>query len=95
MGGDHGSSLLSFPTPVKWAHDTDDINVNLLRFADAAENPVGFTGPPATEVMGSESTENPSPGTALEFLGVVWLCEIHTVPEAVIGKVHAYPTPKP
>lgn len=56
--GDHGLSLLSFPTPGKWAHDIDDINVNLLRFANAAENPVCFTGPPATEMMGSESTEN-------------------------------------
>lgn len=88
-------SLLSFPTPVKWALDIDDINVNLLRFANAAENPVGFTGPPATEMMGSDSTENSSPGTALEFLGVVWLGKIHTVPEAIIDKVQAYPTPKP
>lgn len=63
---------------MKWAHDIDDINVNLLRFADAAENPVGFSGQPATEMMGSESTENSSPGIALEFLGVVWLGKIYT-----------------
>lgn len=35
-----------------------------------------------------------SPGTALEFLEVVWLDKIHTIPEAITDKVQAYLIPK-
>lgn len=50
-------SKFSFPTPVTWIHYTDDI---MLTCEDLplAENLTGFAGPPTTERMGSESTEN-------------------------------------
>ena len=34
------------------------------------------------------------PGTAIKFLGVMWLGKLHIVPEAVIDKVQACPPAK-
>ena len=34
------------------------------------------------------------PGTPVKFLGAVWWGKTRIVPEAVIDKVQAYPTPK-
>ena len=36
----------------------------------------------------------PGPGTAVKVLGVIWSDKTHVVPEAVTGKIQAYPTLK-
>ena len=44
--------------------------------------------------MKSESMENSRPRHCHNILGVVWSGETWVVPQAVIGKVQAYPIPK-
>ena len=39
------------------------------------------------------STKVQGPGLSVKFLGVVWLGKTKVIPEAVIDKVQAFPTP--
>ena len=39
------------------------------------------------------STKVQGPGLSVKFLGVVWLCKTIVIPEVVIDKVQAFPTP--
>ena len=40
------------------------------------------------------SQKIPGPGTAIQFLGVIWLGKMCSIPESVIDKGQAYTTPK-
>ena len=39
------------------------------------------------------STKVQRPGLSVKYLGVVWSGKMKVIPEAVIDKVQAYPTP--
>ena len=69
------------------------INVNMWRLASGAGHSAGFVGTPVRE-LGGEPTENSWPKHSCKVFGVVRSSEMRVVPEAVFGKMQAYPTPK-
>lgn len=87
-------SLLSSPTSVKWVHHIDDIMLTCEDLPLLQDTLQFLLEHLWRRVWTTNSQKIQGPGTTIKLWEVFWLGESCVVPEAVIDKGQAYPTPK-